>query len=257
MVAIKYVGSKARLSQYILPIIQECINKNEINTYIEPFGGGGAIIADVVCNNRYFFDANEYLIAFWQAIQQGWCPADEKMNKEIYTDIKNNKDKYPKHIVALAGFCASYNAKWFGGYVGQVHTKIGTVRDYYDEAVRNVIKQAPKMRDVVFECDNFLNSHKEFKDCFIYCDPPYEGTTGYGQSFDYKMYWNRIRELSSNNFVLCSEYKAPNDFRCIWSKSTECTLDKNSRHHSVEKLFVYSDGIIDKYTKQSKKLACK
>ena len=37
------------------------------------------------------------------------------MSKELYDDIRQNKDKYPTYIVALAGFCATYNAKWFGG----------------------------------------------------------------------------------------------------------------------------------------------
>ena len=48
------------------------------------------------------------------------------MSKDFYTEVKDNKDKFPKQIVALCGFCATYNAKWFGGYAGIVHTKIGT-----------------------------------------------------------------------------------------------------------------------------------
>ena len=32
--------------------------------------------------------------------------------------------------VGIAGFCATYNAKWFGGYAGIVQTKTGTVRNY-------------------------------------------------------------------------------------------------------------------------------
>ena len=41
---IKYLGSKSKLSKQIVPIIQECINKNKVNTYIEPFVGGANII---------------------------------------------------------------------------------------------------------------------------------------------------------------------------------------------------------------------
>lgn len=37
----KYVGSKQKISKYIVPIIQEYIDKNKIETYIEPFVGGG------------------------------------------------------------------------------------------------------------------------------------------------------------------------------------------------------------------------
>lgn len=37
----KYVGSKARISKFITPILQDIINKNGIDTYVEPFVGGG------------------------------------------------------------------------------------------------------------------------------------------------------------------------------------------------------------------------
>lgn len=36
----KYVGSKNKISKYIVPIIQKHIDENEIRTYIEPFVGG-------------------------------------------------------------------------------------------------------------------------------------------------------------------------------------------------------------------------
>ena len=78
------------------------------------------------------------------------------MTKELYDDIKKYPESYPLHMVALAGFCATYNAKWFGGYAGIVKTKIGTFRNYYDEAVRNVLKQAEKIKDVTFYCCDFL-----------------------------------------------------------------------------------------------------
>ena len=40
----KYVGSKARISRHILPIIQGAIDRNGIETYVEPFVGGGNLI---------------------------------------------------------------------------------------------------------------------------------------------------------------------------------------------------------------------
>lgn len=44
--------------------------------------------------------------------------------------------------------------------------------------------------------------------------------------------------MSKNNIVLCSEYEAPEDFKCIWQKQLTTTLDKSSRIKAVEKLFV-------------------
>lgn len=37
----KYMGSKSRIKKYIVPIIQDIINKNQIKLYIEPMVGGG------------------------------------------------------------------------------------------------------------------------------------------------------------------------------------------------------------------------
>ena len=144
------MSSKNRVANQIAPIIQSYIDDNGIKTYIEPFVGGSNMIEHIKCENKYGYDNNEYLIEFWKEIQKGWNPLEisyeeKPMNKALYQDIKDNKEKYPKHIVALAGFCATYNAKWFGGYAGIVHTRIGTDRNYYDEAVRNILKQRDMM----------------------------------------------------------------------------------------------------------------
>lgn len=65
----KYVGSKARISKYIIPILQDMIDKNGIETYVEPFVGGGNLIEKISCKNRIGYDNNYYLIEFWKAIR--------------------------------------------------------------------------------------------------------------------------------------------------------------------------------------------
>lgn len=233
------MGSKARIAKDISRIINDIIMKNNIETYVEPFVGGSNMIEHIKCKNKFGYDNNKYLVEFWNQIQNGWNPLESiEMTRRFYNDVKDNKDKYPGHIVALVGLCATYNAKWFGGYAGIVHTKTGTDRNYYDEAVRNVLKQADFIKDVVYE-------YKDYKDVnvngsVIYCDPPYEGTTKYKDDFNHATYWNWVREMSKNNIVLCSEYNAPDDFKCIWTKELTTTLDKNSRSKAVEKLFTYA-----------------
>lgn len=234
----KYMGSKARIAKDISPIINQLIKDNGIDIYIEPFVGGANMIQHIDCPIRLGFDNNPYLIAFLKAIKYGWNPLNEaQMTKQLYQDIRSNPDKYPPHIAALAGFCASYNAKWFGGYAGTVKTKINTYRNYYDEAVRNVLKQAEHIRTVEFAVADYRQI--KIMNTLIYCDPPYQGTTGYKDDFDHAKYWDWVREMSKNNIVLCSEYEAPDDFKCIWEKQLTTTLDKSSRSKAVEKLFVH------------------
>ena len=234
----KYMGSKSRIAKYIVPIIQKYIDDNNIGTYVEPFVGGANIIDKIRCENKIGYDNNKYLISFFVKLQEGWNPLqDIEMTKELYVDIKNNKDNYPDHIVALAGFCAAYNAKWFGGYAGIVNTKIGTVRDYYDESVRNVLKQIGNLKDVLFVTKDYKDISIP-KNSLLYCDPPYANTTKYKDNFNHDEFWDWVRNKSKDNIILVSEYNAPDDFKCIWQKESTITLDKNSRSKAVEKLFV-------------------
>jgi DNA adenine methylase len=234
------MGSKARLSRDLAPIINKLIAEKGITTYIEPFVGGCNMIEHIKCNNKIGADNNEYLIALWQDLQSGWRPP-ESMTKQMYEDIKNNKNEYGKSLVAVAGFCATYNAKWFGGYAGIVKTKIGTQRNYYDEAVRNIIKQSLNLAGIGFICADYTY-FGDFEGCLIYCDPPYQGTTQYGSSkgFDYDKFWDWVREMSKKNIVLISEYNAPSDFKSIYEKTLTTTLDKNSRKQDTEKLFIHN-----------------
>ena len=234
------MGSKSRVAKYISPIIQQHIDENNIKTYIEPFVGGSNMMEHIKCDTRIGVDNNMYLVEFMKSLQSGWNPLDTvNMTRELYNNIKDFKNLYAPEMVALAGLCATYNAKWFGGYAGVVTTKIGTTRNYYDEAVRNVLKQIKKLKDVHYYCESYVNLDDltELKNCVIYCDPPYEGTTKYKDDFLHERYWIWVREVSKNNIVLCSEYNAPKDFECIWNKELITTLDKNSRTKSVEKLF--------------------
>ncbi len=238
----KYQGSKARIAKDISPIINKLIKDNNIKVYVEPFVGGANMIEHIECDYKYGFDSNRYLIYFLRAIQCGWNPLEKvNMTRELYQDIKKAPEKYAPEVVALAGFCATYNAKWFGGYAGTVKTKIGTFRNYYEEAVKNVLKQAERIKNIIFAEADY--KRLAVTNALIYCDPPYEGTTGYHNSFDHQAYWEWVRKMSENNIVLCSEYSAPPDFECIWQKQLTTTLDKSSRSKAVEKLFIMRKAV--------------
>jgi len=38
------------------------------------------------------------------------------ITEKQYQDVRLNKQNYNDWIVGLVGFCATYGAKWFGGY---------------------------------------------------------------------------------------------------------------------------------------------
>ena len=75
----------------------------------------------------------------------------------------------------------------------------------------------------------------------VYCDPPYQNTTQYGEKFDSDEFWEYMRKISINNTVFISEQEAPEDFACIWEKEQRRTIDVNKSNNQIkiEKLFVF------------------
>lgn len=233
------MGSKSMIAKQIVPIIQNYIDQSEKKAYIEPFVGGANVIDKIVCDYRVGFDINKYLIALLQYVATG-AKLPDTISKEVYADVRLNKEKYEPWFVGCTGFLASYNGRFFEGYAGIVHTKAGTVRDYYDEAKRNLQTQALTLKNIGFACFDYRQLG--FNNCVIYCDPPYAGTKGYDRTerFNHLEFWEIIREWSKKNVVIVSEQTAPSDFDCIWKAEITRTQDNASRFQVTEKLFKYA-----------------
>lgn len=238
----KYIGSKTRIKKDIVPILQKIIDTYNIDTYIDAFCGGCNIIDEIKCKNRYANDISSPLIAMWKSLLLGNKPPTA-LSKEIYDLIKNsykNKDnKYSLDYVGFAGYLATYNAKFFGGYAKITLTKTGITRNYYDESCRNILKQVPKLKNVIFTNKDY--SELKYTNSLIYCDIPYKDTTQYdvSKNFDYDRFWNWASDMSKDNIVIISELQAPDSFVEIWSQNVKRTLDNKSRTTSLEKLFVH------------------
>lgn len=229
----KYVGSKARLAKDIVPIIQGYIDDNGITKYLESFVGGANVIDKIKCKQRVGCDKNAYLIDLLHYVSTGGELPDT-ITREEYNRVRECMGKFPSWYVGLVGFYS----KWFGGYANGIKTKIGTVRNYTDEAIRNLKNQQPSLTNIKFFCREFQTLH-DLHDCVIYCDPPYKDTTKYATgNFDYELFYQWCKKMSKNNIVLVSEYDMPDGFDCVWQKELRCTLDKSSRTNRIEKLFI-------------------
>jgi len=238
----KYMGSKARIKKHILKII----NKNKIVNYVEPFVGGCNLIDKVVAEHKIAGDINPYLISTWQALQAGWIPP-KHISREMYNEARdcyNNKTtEFKKYYVGYIGFSGSYGGRFFdGGYAGITMTKTGKSRNYPQEAFNNVMSQLKFIQEVKFyACD--YRSLIFNNQSVIYCDPPYYGTKEYAKTgFNSEKFWQWCRDKTTGGHkVYISEYEAPKDFQCIWSKEVSSSLKANGiikgRKLSTEKLF--------------------
>lgn len=81
----KYMGSKMRISKYILPIITNNLSKGRY--YVEPFCGGCNIISEVKHDRRIASDANNYLIAMWRFLCGGY-EFPKIISKELYSEYR-------------------------------------------------------------------------------------------------------------------------------------------------------------------------
>ncbi len=131
---------------------------------------------------------------------------------------------------------------------GQVETKTGLVRDYYDEARRNVLTQIESLKKVEFINSSYLDLDIP-DNSVIYCDPPYKGTKKYRYNIDHEQFWQWVREKSANNDVYVSEYEAPTDFVCIWQKQVSSSLRANGviegAKSNIERLFIHESKLVE------------
>ena len=228
----KYMGSKNRIAKDILPIILKGRKPNQ--WYVEPFVGGCNII-DKVDGNRVGSDFNEYVISLFKGIQEGFVPPDHVTEIE-YKNTQKNRTINP--LTAFIGFGCSYSGKWFGGYA-RGNTNAGHPRNYCLESKKNIMRQ----KDAIYYV-HFLHRHYKNliipNNSIIYCDPPYEGTTAYKDKFNHKDFWQWCREKSNEGHkIFISEYNAPEDFECVWSKEINSSLTKETgSKKGVEKLFM-------------------
>jgi DNA adenine methylase len=235
----KYMGSKARIAKEILPIILK--DRKENQWYVEPFVGGANII-DKVDGNRIGNDNQEYVIALYKALQNGYNPPKD-VTPDFFFEVEDNKDKYPKELVGYLGTQLTFGCEWWGSF-----RRDNTGKRKYDlEAYNNVMKQAPNLKEIIF----YNMDYRELEipnNSIIYCDPPYKGVRKYvgNVKFDSDVFWEVCRDWTKNGHnVFISEYESPNDFKCIWNKEISASANNSIKNgqglKAVEKLFIYNN----------------
>lgn len=234
----RYQGGKHRLAKYIAGNIHK-LRTEKHNVYLEPFVGSGAVLERVDMPVKIASDIDGDLIAFWNAIQNGWKPPDT-LTRDQYNHYKDNPDDMPPELRCFVSVFCSFSGKRWGGFAS------GENRDHANEAYRGAIKRAEKIADVWFIHSDYRKLNPN--NAIIYCDPPYKGTTPYkGIDFDSNEFWNIALNWSMNgNRVLVSEVSAPDELieseqvRVIWSKEYLSSTPRDSSKYKprTEKLFL-------------------
>ncbi|UYB00616.1 hypothetical protein OLACOIGA_00054 [Enterococcus phage vB_Efa29212_2e] len=239
----KYVGSKNRLSKELAPIIQSYIT-GETVAYIEPFVGGANMIDKINHHNKIGSDLHKELIELLKYARDNYKELPETFSEEEFYRVKENRNDYEPWYVGLVGFCGSFGAAYMSGFARAYKADKVTKRDMPAEGIRNLVKQAPNLNGITFDCKSFIDYNpEEYNNCVFYLDPPYRKTTGYSTGeFPYEEFDKWAIELAKNNTVLISEYEMAEDkFECVWSKDCLVNINNTIQHGKnkkrVEKLF--------------------
>jgi len=229
----RYMGGKSRIGKQLGAILNEYLDGTL--DFIEPFVGGFNIVPHIKTTGRIECgDANAALINFYRAVQEGWLPP-ENVSEEEYQLAKSLPNTDPrKAFIAVAG---SFAGKWFGGYARSKG------RDIVSEGYRNIAKKAEHIKRVNFwNCDYYEVWSYGMPQCVIYCDPPYEGSTGYDgvSGFNNAQFWDWCSHMARRHYVFVSEYACPISHRVVFAKEQTTTVsrDKSKYAKATEKMFL-------------------
>lgn len=221
----RYIGGKARQARRIADAM--LARRGETWAYLEPFLGAASVATLMApeFDRVKLTDRHLDIPHLWRAIRDGWVPPTE-MDVGQYTRLSHAA---PSALRAWAGFAASYNGKWFGGY-GPTAPSAG--RDYLAEAQRAALRKAPGLQGATIHWADY-RQHLPGEGWLVYCDPPYADTMGYyggglPPTFDHEEFWatmNTWADLGARVFV--SEYTAPEGWTSVLDCDRVATV-----HHS-------------------------
>lgn len=232
---------------YLLPIIQECIDRNGVEVYIEPFVGGANMIDHIRCRKRIGSDINSELIELLSYMRDNPDLAifPDECSREHYAEVREARKKrtgaYSIPYTAGIGYFASYGGRYFDGGYGRNSKERGSV---YAERLRHAKIQSHLLKDIKFDAvpyDHYMSG--EYRHCVFYLDPPYRGTKTYAgkHEFDYEKFYAFCRKMARDNFVFISEYDMPEDFKVLWEKERKVfqKSNRNKADFATERLFTF------------------
>lgn len=246
----KILGSKEKNSQFITSVLQRVVSGTSSELYIEPFVGGANIINKIRCARRIGYDNSIGLIALLNKGITNFAEIPKEMDRDTWEVAKEEYCNYYKNNITptydwwLIGAVQYFASLGAGGFL-RGYANPYKKRDYYKESYNNFRKQIPSLRGIEF----YANDYREIDipaNSVVYCDPPYKNSKTnlykFQEPFDYDVYWDYIRKISMDSYVVCSEESIPDDFIII-KPDTLLQLTKcDDFRTGKEKLVTYEKG---------------
>jgi len=190
---LKWAGGKTQLLSEIESRLPESIKTGEIETYVEPFVGGGAVFFDIAqkyesIKHFYLFDINEDLVNCYNTIKSDVDSLVEKLKtlekkfyarkrpqqKDYYYQLRDefNSDRSTAKLIFLNKTC--YNGLYRVNSKGEFNVPFG---DYKNPRIcneENLLNVSAILQKAKIISGDFKKSEKKISEnTFVYFDPPY------------------------------------------------------------------------------------
>lgn len=210
---IKWSGSKRSQADKILEFFPK-----EIDTYYEPFVGGGSVIkkllsSDIKVNRYICSDINNDLIDLWNLIKSSpvlvadryeemWnelnIDDDKERKKQYFYMIRKrfNEEKNPLDFMFIMRTTTNGMPRY--NLSGEFNNSFHITRDgIKPDTLRSIIikwSEVLNEYNVEFICQDYQNIITKPND-YMYLDPPYANTKGmYYGVLDYNVFWEWLRK---------------------------------------------------------------
>ena len=226
----QYLGGKARISKPLSHFLTAEVERTKSTAFVDLFCGACNVVSKIPDDiPRYANDKHPYLIAMWEALQQGWEPPSEVSEQE-YRRLKADPDSDPA-LAGFVGFGCSFAGRWFEGYARSGDKNFAAM------AKRSIAKKMATLQDVTYECCDYTDVVLPHG-ALAYCDIPYKDTKPYCSKllgkFDHDRFWAWAEV--QNNPVYVSEYACNVSRTPVWSLKSRRSLRAPKAHDTEEVL---------------------
>ena len=197
---VKWAGGKSSLIPQITKYFPIELKNGQIEKYVEPFVGGGAILIDILqkydVKQAYAFDINKDLINCYNVIKYKVEDLIQKLDKKEKDFLELDKDERQKYFYDIRTEYNSYllnsevdvkrasefiflNRTCFNGLYrvnknGKFNVPCGRYKNPTICDSNNLRNLAKLFKNVVFAYGDYKESEKIVdKNTFVYFDPPY------------------------------------------------------------------------------------
>lgn len=246
---IKWAGGKRQL----LPILSKHMPK-KINTYFEPFLGGGAVLFHLIYQNPHLkccaSDLNSDLVLSYITIRdrvnelilalENHSENYFKNPKEYYYFVRENNTKNQidkvSRLIFLNKTC--FNGLYRVNKKGKFNVPLGKYENPNIVNKENllIVSNAIQSKDISIKCQDFTMTHTiANENDFIYLDPPYQPTSSTASFTSY----------TDDSFNYEDQKRLLAEFKKLDEKGCKVMLS-NSRSPEVLDLFSdYTDKIVE------------